>query len=539
MALQPLAHLSQQPELSGPGYALSLAAEKEVYRNCVDVHNLPPVFHYWSNSFVRPKLEAFGFSTPDEMFRQHVEKLFQTGGSKHIASIGAGNCRLEVDLASHLVRTGRTEFVVDCLDLNPDMLARGRAAAEDAAISAYINFIPLDLNAWSASQEYDVVIANQSLHHILNLENLFSEIKRALKPGGTFLVSDIIGRNGHQRWPEALDLVREFWQKLPPSYRYNRSLQRYEETYEDWDCSGESFEGIRAQEILALLLKTFHFELFIAFANIIDPFVDRAFGSNFNPDASWDRNFISEVHRRDEQELLSGSLKPTHLIAVMGTDPSVPTLFHGPLSPAHCLRDPSRITVAAGVSPKSVSSPYHPASWPNGDRGEAEFACRKVVELQGWLNRQTLLAGERSLWAQRRDREIEEAAHRIKELDKQLEDRAAWAHRLDGEIIRARHRIGELEHDLIERTAWAQRANEEVRIGTAFAQSLIEELDCEREQVVQLDRKLNEQIAARHDEAERLAWASALDRRFHHQLCYACRVIRGFVHALRRIASKF
>ena len=59
--------------------------------------------------------------------------------------------------------------------------------------------------------------------------------------------------------------------KLPASYRFNQQLQRYEEIYLNYDCSVDGFEGIRSQDILPLLLQNFHFDVFVAFANVIDP----------------------------------------------------------------------------------------------------------------------------------------------------------------------------------------------------------------------------------------------------------------------------
>jgi hypothetical protein len=99
---------------------------------------------------------------------------------------------------------------------------------------------------------------------------------------------------------------------------FNTILNRYEELYENWDCSKESFEGIRSQDILPLLLGNFHFQLFVGFANVIDPFTDRAFGHNFDMRKPWDRAFIDQVHARDEQEMIAGRIKPTHMTAVVG-----------------------------------------------------------------------------------------------------------------------------------------------------------------------------------------------------------------------------
>jgi hypothetical protein len=159
---------------------------------------------------------------------------------------------------------------------------------------------------------------------VVALEHLFDVVGASLQPHGRFIVSDMIGRNGHQRWPEALAIVRELWRDLPPSYRYNRQLQRYEPEFLDWDCSTSGFEGIRAQDILPLLLDRFGFDMFLGFANVIDPFIDRGFGPNFSADSQSDREFIDRVHERDQAEIDAGSIKPTHMFAVMrcGADPN-------------------------------------------------------------------------------------------------------------------------------------------------------------------------------------------------------------------------
>jgi SAM-dependent methyltransferase len=301
-------------------YQRRVLAEKGTYEDCLEVHDLPSIYHYWSDTYVRPKLEAFGFSNPDAMFAKYLleQHALRPKGPLRFASIGAGNCDLEISLARQLVAQGRNDFVIDCLELNPAMLARGEAAAADAGVAGQIQLVETDLNQWVPGGEYHAVMANQSLHHILNLEGLFDGVGKCLAPGGLFLISDIIGRNGHLRWPEALRIVHEFWRSLPPSYRFNQQLKRFEEWYENRDCSLESFEGIRAQDILPLLVARFHFRLFVGFGNVMDPFVDRAFGHNFDPNGAWDRAFIDRLHRRDERELRAGNIKPTHMVAAAG-----------------------------------------------------------------------------------------------------------------------------------------------------------------------------------------------------------------------------
>ena len=323
-------------------YDARAAAEKDIFRDCVNVHDLPDIFHYWSDGKIRPQLEVFGFSGPLGMFDKYLEEhcASQKNRPVRFVSLGSGNCDLEIGMARSLIAKGYENFVIDCLDLNPAMLERGRAAAAESGLAERLYFVEADFNEWQPTREYDAVVANQALHHVVNLEGLFGQVKSALAPRGRFIISDMIGRNGHQLWPEALEIVHEYWRQLPPRYRYNRPLKRYEELYESWDCSVESFEGIRAQDILPLLLEHFHFQFFFGCGNVIDPFVGRAFGHNFNPKEAWDREFIDRVHLRDEQEMAAGRIKPTHMLAVVGNDRDRPTAFRKPLSPKFCVRRP-------------------------------------------------------------------------------------------------------------------------------------------------------------------------------------------------------
>lgn len=324
------------------GYNDRVGDEIRRYKDVSNVHDLPPIFHYWSNKFLRPKLEQFGFSSPDAFFQSRIEgAVAQSGEKAAILSIGAGNCDVEVGIARTLVDRGLVNFRIDCIDINHEMLARGAASAAAARLGDHVTTTCADINAWRPRSAYDVVVANQSLHHIVRLEHVLDCVASSLTDRGIFIASDMIGRNGHMRWPEALAIVREFWEQLPAGYRYNQQLRRQEERFLDWDCSVSGFEGIRAQDILPLLVDRFEFDLFIPFANVIDPFIDRSFGHHFNPDSPWDRDFIDAVHARDEREIRAGHITPTHMIAVMCRGRTGEGRFLDDLAPAKCIRVPT------------------------------------------------------------------------------------------------------------------------------------------------------------------------------------------------------
>lgn len=324
------------------GYRGRVADEVARFAACENVHDLPPIFHYWSNRYLRPTLETFGFSHPDAFFERYLAAAYEGAaqGPRRFVSIGAGNCDTEVRLAAALLAKGQHDFTIECVDLNAAMLKRGVAAARAAGVGARIVPVEQDFNRWQPRGMYDAVLANQALHHVLELETLFDAIHGALARGGLFIASDIIGRNGHLRWPEARRIVDEFWQELPRGHRYNRQLSRQEDRFDDWDCSIGGFEGIRAQDILRLLVDRFQFDLFLGFANVVDPFIDRSFGPNFDAQSDWDRTFIDRLHARDEAELCSGRIKPTHMLAVLRREAGGDCLHLPGRSPAQSIRWP-------------------------------------------------------------------------------------------------------------------------------------------------------------------------------------------------------
>jgi SAM-dependent methyltransferase len=261
------------------------------------------------------------------------------GRTARFVSLGAGNCETEVGIVEYLRARASAPFVFQCLDLNPHMLERGRKLAVEKGVEPMMRCVSADVRSWRVRNgKFDVVIANQSLHHFVELEELFEKV--ALATAGVLLRPTIIGRNGHMRWPEALTIIHDLWREMPARYRYNRLHDRIEPLYENWDYSTEGFEGIRAQDILPPLLKYFRFQLFLGFGNLIDIFVDRAFGHNFDPEKAEDRAFIDRVAALDDQLIEEGLLKPTHVFAVMQTNLVPAPRYYKHLTPESCVRTP-------------------------------------------------------------------------------------------------------------------------------------------------------------------------------------------------------
>ncbi len=325
-------------------YASKYEKELSIFNDRINIHELPLIFQYWSHTYLGPKFTPFGITDPDQFFFLYAQKFHARFPElpMRMVSIGCGNCDMEVGMAKWLVESGVSNFTIECLDINTNMLERGRELAASSGVAQQIIPMKSDFNHWQPQETYDLVLASQCLHHIVELEQLFSAVKNHLNPEGYFLVSDMIGRNGHLRWPEARKVVDAFWQELPDNYRYNHALRRHELQFINHDCSTEGFEGVRAQDILPLLVENFRFELFIPFANVVYSFIDRAIGHNFDATREWDKNFIDRVHARDEAGMLSGELKPTQMLAVLRVCDIETQLWHPKLTPEFCVRRTDR-----------------------------------------------------------------------------------------------------------------------------------------------------------------------------------------------------
>lgn len=285
------------------------------YAETIDMHALPDIFHVWSNEFLAPAIrDVFGHADINETYGEAIEAGAPKGRAR-VLSIGCGDGLVEIDVAKRLTGRGYTDFEIVCADVSPILLGRLSEYSREAGLQKHVRPIEADLNDIAIDGTWSTIMANHSLHHIEGLERLFDYSRDRLRPGGVFATCDMIGRNGHQRWPEAAGFVRAFWPLLKPEQRYHAQLQRYDAEWKDHDCSTEGFEGIRAQDILPLLLDRFHPARFVAAGGFIDPFVDRGYGHGFNAKAEADVALIRAIATMNDTALDAGLITPTWMLA--------------------------------------------------------------------------------------------------------------------------------------------------------------------------------------------------------------------------------
>jgi ubiquinone/menaquinone biosynthesis C-methylase UbiE len=137
-----------------------------------------------------------------------------------------------------------------------------------------VRFIRADLNfVRLPAAHYDVIWSSGCLHHVTNLESLFSEIERALKPGGIFALHDFVGERRLQYTNRRLERINEVLQLVPRELRRGGTIAltrpRLEElspfcavrSDELLDKAGERFEVVHLARAGALFPLTIILDL--------------------------------------------------------------------------------------------------------------------------------------------------------------------------------------------------------------------------------------------------------------------------------------
>lgn len=344
-------------------------SDSEAYRRAVDsqlaqfpdaasMHDLPPIFHYWSEKFLAPRASVvLGGPIHFQSFAARIIKAVDATGINRVLSIGAGDAAQEIELMCQIKTRGRDDIFILATDLLPNLVEHANAKIKASGLEQNLSAAQCDVNVAFPPDPVAAVIVIDALHHMIELETLFDNILSVIGENGVFLARDMIGRNGHQRWPEVLEPLRALWQMLPMRLKRHSRIGRTDRWFENFDCSTEGFEGVRAQDILPLLVSRFSFEAFLGYGSLVEVFIERNFGPNFNVRHELDRLFIDRLQELEDHLLLEGAIRPTSMCAVMRRkNPAIHTDTWNGVSPSNAVRDPQAIVPPASFD--SFENPY-------------------------------------------------------------------------------------------------------------------------------------------------------------------------------------
>lgn len=178
----------------------------------------------------------------------------------------------------------------DAFDIAEGGIEIARNKARQERIGENVNYEVRDINNIHLEKEkYDIVFTSMSAHHFKELEHIFKEIKKSLKPSGLFVLNEFIGPSQFQWTDKQLKIINNLLEILPSKYREYVSMdgkikERAERCSLEYMNEHDPSEAIRSAEIIPLLNKHFNIIekvdyggtlLHMLFADIVGNFNER------------------------------------------------------------------------------------------------------------------------------------------------------------------------------------------------------------------------------------------------------------------------
>jgi len=236
-------------------------------------------------------------------FQARLRQKVLDHGAIKVLSICSGAARIEAGLSAAVPEGIEWSL----LDINEDLL---QIAARQFPPGTRLDLIVADANNLvPTGEQWDVIICVSALHHLVELEKVMLFISRSLKDDGEFWsVGEAVGRNGNRLWPDAIIAADAAFSALPARYRLNADTQVVDAVIPDKDHSIGCFEGIRSEDITALL------ERWLTPVNVYRTncflwrMVNLAYSGNFNLEKAQDRALVIDLVRAELGHFRNGGL---------------------------------------------------------------------------------------------------------------------------------------------------------------------------------------------------------------------------------------
>ena len=122
--------------------------------------------------------------------RSRSADLAQLSQGEAVLDVGCGTGDLTMEVARRVGSSG----LVAGIDAAPEMVARARQKARRRHLAIDFRVEPVEQLSF-ADQTFDVVVSSLVFHHLPDAlkRQALAEIRRVLKPGGRFLLVDLLG----------------------------------------------------------------------------------------------------------------------------------------------------------------------------------------------------------------------------------------------------------------------------------------------------------------------------------------------------------
>jgi SAM-dependent methyltransferase len=175
-----------------------------------------PPSNWWDLPAVRARWNLLISGDPNLGHQAYVAAKYLGDRSGLVAlSLGCGSGGREASWAE----TGKFRRITG-IDLSAPRIEAAHRAARAKGLEQILDYrVGNAMHIDAAAAEYDVVLAEGSLHHLSPLHQVLENVRRALKPDGLFIVNEFVGPTRFQWTDRQLEVVNSLLQVLPARYR--------------------------------------------------------------------------------------------------------------------------------------------------------------------------------------------------------------------------------------------------------------------------------------------------------------------------------
>jgi SAM-dependent methyltransferase len=206
------------------------------------------------------------------------------------------------------------------IDISPSAIELARREAEAAGLSERLTYRVADLERASLdSGRYDVVIGWMALHHLRRLEHVFREVRKALRPGGIFVVNEYVGPSRFQFPRRQVARIDELLSELPVELRRTPDgsvKERYQAPRLQEVVGHDPSEAVRSHRLLPLLRKHFVLAECIGYGGTFLNGLLQGIVHNFDPQNEEHRHALERLYAAERDAIDSGEFPSDYAFVI-------------------------------------------------------------------------------------------------------------------------------------------------------------------------------------------------------------------------------
>lgn len=209
----------------------------------------------------------------------------------------------------------------DAYDISPKSIELAKSQSEEKGLTSRINYQVADMNNIQLEEnKYDIIFSGMAMHHLYNLEHIFAELKKSLKPNGRFVVVEFVGPTQFQWTDQQLNIINEILEILPQRLKVDARSGIVKErcfrpTIESMNQVDPS-EAIRSSDIIPLVYKMWDVEERIDFGGTILHMLLDGIIANFDPAREEDITILKLLEYMETRLIKEGVLPSDFTIIV-------------------------------------------------------------------------------------------------------------------------------------------------------------------------------------------------------------------------------